>query len=273
VACGAAPEALPRILARLHCLRAWWGRRQQREEVPEAPDDAQLAATLAEGLDVARRAHAALDGWGACLALLDEIDRLDRAQGASDHERTKTRFHRVTPLVRLERMVEAREVIEACLEGFRRVRDTRGEASALSALADVAAETGDAIEAIALEREALAVRERFAGAGERALSHGRLASLLHRGGQPAEAVEHGLAAAAYQIAAGMTPRAELRELLARAAALSPLPRLSDVLDRPALAALRRTLGERGLSSEGVQASIDELLSGAPRSADRPGAEP
>jgi tetratricopeptide (TPR) repeat protein len=278
---GGAAEALDGIEARLALLRSLWERRQRGEEVAEAPDDGVLAGTFAAGLDIARRASAELERWGVCLELLDELEQLDRALGAAEHELTRERFHRWMPLARLGRTAEAIEVIEGCLEGFRRARDARGEVRALSALASVRAEQGDLEAATELEREALVARERFASPSERAGAHVRLACFLRRGGRAAEAADHALVAAAYQLAAAQDARVELRELCAcaaeaagpgpapeagegssrsgaRASVLAPVPRLVSVLDRPAFAPLRRFLSERGIAAEALQARIDDL---------------
>ncbi|MCC6558131.1 MAG: hypothetical protein IT372_34720, partial [Polyangiaceae bacterium] len=267
VARGAAAEAEPAIRAHVDRLHGYWERRLRGEDLREAPDDAFLADTLAAALDVARRASAALERWEACLDLVDELERLGRAIGAADLDRTQVRFHRVTPLIRLGRLVEAAAVIEVCLEGFRRARELRGEARALSTLAAVRADLGDVEAAVALEREALAVRERSAGPVERAASHARLAALLHRAGVASEAAEHGLAAAAYQLASGHDPHPELRDLAARAAAApgSPAPRLlrlAALVERPAFLTLRRSLSERGVSVEALQARLDDLFAQA-----------
>ena len=270
VARGAAEAALPAIEGHLERLRGYWDRRQGGEELREAPNDAVLADTLAAALDVARRANAALERWEPCLELLAELERLGRTIGAADHYRTHVRFYRVTPLIRLGRFDEATAQLEFCIEGFRRARDLRGEARALSALANVYAELGDPPAAAALEYEALAVRERSAGPAERAFSHARLAGLLHRAGQPGEAAEHGLAAAAYQLASGHDPHPELRDLAARvgragAGEGAPAPRLlrlAALLERPAFLTLRRSLGERGVPIDALQARLDDLFARA-----------
>jgi hypothetical protein len=109
-------------------------------------------------------------------------------------------------------------------------------------------------------------------------------------------VDHALAAAVYQLAAGQDARAELRGLCvcaleiqkppatpsapetelgeggsrsgARASLLASVPRLAALLDRPAFAPLRRFLSERGAAVEGLQARVDELAVQALASVDR-----
>ena len=256
---GDAAGAWDGIEERLAALRGFWERSQAGEEVPEAPDEAALASTFASALDAARRAAAALERWSACLARLEELERVDRSVGATEHELMRERFHRWTPLTRLGRTEEAAEVIEVCLEGFRRARDTRGEVRALSAMASVRAAQGAMMAAVELEREALAARERFANPGERAGSHRRVASFLHRAGIPGEAAEHALAAVVYQLASGQDARAELRDLAGHAAEAGAVPRLAAQLERPVFTPLRRFLGERGVSLDGLQARVEDML--------------
>ncbi|WP_197041277.1 CHAT domain-containing protein [Chondromyces apiculatus] len=292
-----AVQALPEIERRVEVLRELWRQRPHDEEEPLGAEDVQLGGALVTGVDVARRASAALERWEACLALLDELEVLDRGLGAADLDLSRERFHRWTPLVRLGRMAEATEVIEGCLEGFRRARDTRGEVRALSALASVRAELGDLEGAAALEREALSARERFASAGERAIAHCRLASMLGRAGRPVDALDNVLAAVAYQLAAGQDASAELRALaiyaLEAAALDAPaetapdgpptdaalqsgsrpllpavMPRLASLLERPSFASVRKFLSERGVSLEVLQVRIDDLFAHAAAGVER-----
>ncbi|AKT39690.1 AAA family ATPase [Chondromyces crocatus] len=283
-----AAAALPAIEERVATLRGLWTGRPDTEESALNSESTQIGSALATGLDVARRANAELERWDVCLSLLDELEALDRDLGAAELEMSRERFHRWTPLARLGRTAEATEVIEGCLEGFRRARDTRGEVRALSALATVHAEVGDFEAATGLEREALSARERFASASERAVAHCRLASLLVRAGSAVEAMENALAAVAYQLAAGQEARAEFRLLAmsardaanlavredtgdvasssdvvlqsgARPVLLSSVPRLTSLLERPPFASVRKFLAERGVSIDMLQGRIDELL--------------
>jgi tetratricopeptide (TPR) repeat protein len=209
---GRAGEALPAIEAKLAEVRSWWARRQRGEPVPETTSDEELARTMLAGLDVAREANRLLERWKPCLDLLGEMEQVQRALGAGEYEIARTRFNRYVPLRRLGKLDEARGVLEGCLEVFRRVGDVTGEANALSALASVWNALGDPGQALALERQALALFERLPDPGDRAVSHFNLAIYLHTTGSPDEARSHQLAALAYLVVTGLDPRDYFRNL-------------------------------------------------------------
>jgi tetratricopeptide (TPR) repeat protein len=246
-------------------LRSWWVRRQRSEPVPETLDDEQLARTLMVGLDVAHQANRALEHWQPCLDLLGETEQVQRALGTGEHDIAITRLNRCYPLRKLGKLDEARAVLEGCLEIYRRVGDVTREARALSGLAAVWNALGDPRQALALERQVLALRERLPDPGYRAISHNNLANFLHATGAPDEARAHQLAALVYRLVTGLDTRSWLRYLADRireAAAQGErfdLPRLAAVVEAPAFAPMRAFLQERGADLPGLQARIDEIV--------------
>ncbi len=90
--------------------------------------------------------------------------------GEGEYELAKTRFNLCFPLLRLNRLGEAQQVLERSLTGFRDVGDLSNEANALSALADLWNERKD--------REQDSMRQ--AAAAGRRYELPRLADLLER---------------------------------------------------------------------------------------------
>jgi tetratricopeptide (TPR) repeat protein len=265
---GRAAEALPAIEAKLGEVRAWWALRQQGQPVPEAPDGEVLARALVGGLDIARSANLRLERWQPCLDLLGELEQVERDLGTGEHEVARTRFNRYGPLMRLGNLAEARAVLEGCLDVFHRVDDATAEATALSALANVWHDLDDPTQAIALERRALAMRDRLPDPRDRAISHNNLANYLHAAGTPAEAPSHQLAALVYTLVTGLDPRIYLNNLAFRtrqSAARNEtftFPPLSTLLADPAFSALRAYLTSAGADLPALQARIDALVAAA-----------
>jgi tetratricopeptide (TPR) repeat protein len=266
---GRAEEALPAVEESVAEVRGFWDRRAKGERVREAPDDEALARTFVGGLDIAEDASRALERWQACLDLLAEIEQVKRAVGASEHEQARARFNTHFPLLRLGRVAEAKAVLAGCLDTFRRADDVTSEATALSALADVWNHLGDSHHAAAVERRALALRERLPDPENRASSHGNLAGYLHAIGSPAEAGAHDLANLVYTLATGLDLHLPLRNLdnrIRQSAARDEhydLPRLTDILSTPAFAPLRTFLADRNISADDLQSRIDALLAHIP----------
>ncbi|HEX3555412.1 MAG TPA: tetratricopeptide repeat protein [Thermoanaerobaculia bacterium] len=266
---GEAERALPEIESRLQEVRGWWRRHREGETVPEAPDAVALGRALTGGLDIAKDANQALERWEACLGLLTELEEAERALGEGEHEMARTRFNRYGPLLRLGRLDEAQEVLESCLEIFRAVGDLSMEAKSLSALSDLWNEREDREQAVGLGRQALAARNRLSDLVGRSISHGNLANYLDRLGEAEEAARHRLVAIVYDLVMGHRQflATDLRNLaiLMRNATASgkryELPRLAELVARPEFEALRRTLAERNVGVEALQAEIDRLVAG------------
>jgi tetratricopeptide (TPR) repeat protein len=248
-------------------VRGWWRRRREGETVPEAPDAVLLGRVLVSGLDIARQANLALKRWQPCLDLLEEIEATDRSLGEGEHELARTRFNRYGPLLRLGRFDEAQHLLQDCLQVFRQVDDPTMQSKALSALADLWDERGDRGQAVALQRQALAIRNRLPDLADRSISHGNLSNYLDRLGERPEAARHMLAAIVYDLVIDQCQllriyRNNLGILMRRAAAKEKryeLPRLADLLERPEFAALRQVLTNGGVDLEQLQEAIDTLV--------------
>jgi tetratricopeptide (TPR) repeat protein len=264
---GDAERALPEIERRLDEVRGWWRRRREGETVPEAPDAVLLGRVLVSGLDIARQANLALKRWQPCLDLLEEIEATDRSLGEGEHELARTRFNRYGPLLRLGRFDEAQHLLQGCLQVFRQVDDLTNQSKALSALADLWDERGDRGQAVALERQALAVRNRLPDLADRSISHGNLSNYLDRLGERPEAARHMLAAIVYLVVIRHQEHlnivlSNLGIHMSRAAASGSrydLPPLAELLERPDLEALRQVLTDGGVNIEALQAQLDALV--------------
>jgi len=261
---GKAERALPEIESRLHEVQAWWEWHRAGEPVPEAPDTVPLARTLIGSLDIARQAYVALERWEAALRLAIQHEEILGALGEVEHELALARLNQHGPLLRLGRLDEAQSVIESCLEAFRHVGDLPNEAKALSALADLWNWREDCEQAAGLERQALAVRNRFSDLVSRSISHGNLAVYLDLVAAE-EAARHRLARIAYVLVTGHGPFLamelyNLAILMRRAAASGgryELPRLAELLARPEFEPLQRTLAEWNVALDGLQAQVDQ----------------
>ncbi len=183
---GEAEAALPQIETRLDDVRDWWVRHRAGEEVADAPDPVDLGGALISALDIARSANQALKRWQACLELLNETEETKRALGEGELELARTRFNRYFSLLNLGQLGQAQEVLEGCLVVFRRVDDLTNQAKALAALADLWGVRGDIAQAVALQRQALAVRDRLPDLAGRSASHGNLSIYLDRAGRGRE---------------------------------------------------------------------------------------
>lgn len=262
---GQVEQARATIDERLGEVRAWWEQRRRGESVADAPNDALLARTLAGGLNIACQADLALERWQGCLDLSGEIEELERTLGAGELVLANTRFNQYRPLIQLDRLTEAKQVVEGCLEVFRRAQERSAEAIALSALAHIWDELGNVAQAIAIERAALDVHERLPNPAVRGTSQHNLSSYLHKAGYADEAAPHWLAGLVYPLATGHDQLLSLKGLpwhihqaSTRGERFDP-PRLSDLLARPAFAPLRAFLAERGVAADDLQPRIDALI--------------
>lgn len=264
---GGARRALTEIEARLAQVRTWWRRHQAGEAVPEAPEPVFLGRALIGAMDIAEEGHQALEHWEVCLELLAEIEVTKQALGESRHELAVTRFNRYGPLLELRRFAEARRDLEGCLTVFREVGDSAHEAKVLSALANLWYEQGDPEQAVALQRQALAVTNRLPVLEGRSISHNNLSNYLSRLGEEEEAARHLLAAITYDLLTGH------RQLLfnhlhnlsvdlrrdAAAGRTYALPRLAVLLARPEFEPLRHTLDQFNADPAALQSAIDPLV--------------
>ncbi|MES1244366.1 MAG: tetratricopeptide repeat protein [Acidobacteriota bacterium] len=261
-----AEQALPEIESRLQEVRDW--RRQcAGEPVADTPDPVFLARALISGLNLAGQANLALARWEACLSIVTEIEKIQRELSEGEHELARTRFNRNGPLLQLGQLDEAQRVLENCLGVFRGADDLPREAKALGALADLWDKRGDREQAADLQRQALAVCNRLSDLADQSISHGNLANFLGRLGEVEEAARHRLAQLAYDLVMDhgqflAIGRRNLAILMSHAAVLGgryELPRLTDLLARPEFEPIQRTLTERNVGLDELQARIDEIV--------------
>ncbi|MDP3589062.1 MAG: tetratricopeptide repeat protein [Methylobacter sp.] len=260
-------QALPEIELRLQQLRGWWQQSQQGQTPAEAPDKEFLQRVLIGALDIARSAYQHFENWQGCLDLIQETVDLQKARSDSEHEQARRLFNSYGPLLRLERFDQAQAVLEKCLEVDKKADDLAGQASDLSALADLWDERGNHLQAIALERQALALRERLDDPQDRAISHGNLANYLAKAGDYPACAAHSLALVIYCILTGH--RQGLKTALsnhviaikeaAETGASYRLPLLQELARQSEFAVLRDFIQARGQAIEALQAAVDELL--------------
>jgi tetratricopeptide (TPR) repeat protein len=161
---------------------------------------------------------------------------------------------------------EAQQLLENCLPIFKNANDSLNQGNTLSALAHIWKELGDLSQAIALERQSLAICDSLAYPEYRAVSHGNLSNYLHLEGQIEAATNHRLAQMIYYIVIGNHQRLFADECLGNltfAIQQNPhhyfLPKLNNLLRIPEFEALRCFLQEFEVNLDEVQGKIDELL--------------
>ncbi len=162
-------------------------------------------------------------------------------------------------------------MLEGCLAVYRKFDDVTRQARALSALADLWDERGDIALAVALERQALAVRDRLPDLADRSISHGNLSIYLERAGEAAESARHLLARLCYNLISGHQQHlsialGSLHSRLRRSSGDYELPRVAALLERPEFGALRQALADFGTDSEQLQTAVDGLVAEARRRA-------
>ncbi len=265
---GRAYEALPEIESRLERVEEWWRKHRARQPTPEAPDPEFLTRVLIGALDIAMQAHSAGEDWERALSRTDAILEVMRALQRPAEDIGSTRMDRANVLGRLRRFDEAKAELEAGLTIFR--NDPARSAAILSSLAELFNEQSDLRSAIETGCRALALREQFPNPGNRANSHGNLASYLDRSGllaDRAESVRHQLAALAYRLITGLGQ--DLRDSMrsyanvfrrAHTEGTEPaVPRIDELLADPAFQPLEAWLRKRGVDREELQAAVDEFL--------------
>jgi len=287
------------IATRLDRLRAWWQAHQQGNPPAEAPDHDVLGRALVGGLGIAENAtrasaeiatgEAARADWQTCLELLEEAEQTQAALGIGKFDRLATTFNKYGPLIRLfrldqnpQRLSETEQLLHEYRDAFRDAGDALREAKALSGLADVWDERGDARQAAELERQALSLKNSLPDALVRSVSHNNLASYLGRldgngvgrewtrvkDGQEcpsyrvSSAGRHRLAAIVYLHELGQEPWVH-RSLQNLAIELRrgryELPKLDELLDDGEFSALSRWLTERGVDRDQLRQALDARI--------------
>jgi hypothetical protein len=164
---------------------------------------------------------------------------------------------------------------------FKRQEALAHQTNALSALADVWDNRGNVAQAIALERQALSLRNRLPDPRARAMSHGNLANYLAKAGRTDEMTRHELAAGIYVLASGYGQHVStwLRNLRVRMRLASSsgrqyrLPAISAQLALPEFADLKHFLQGRQVEVAQLQAKVDQLVEQVRQAAAGDGLDP
>ena len=140
------------------------------------------------------------------------------------------------------------------------------QANVLSSLAQVWDERGDLAQAIGLERQALALRNKLPNPSDRAISHESLSIYFDNAGQQEAGTQHLLAAITYYLVIGSGGiQNALRNLgfrMRRAAAAGQrydLPRLAALLALPEFSALGQFLAQYSVDVAALQAQVDQII--------------
>nr|WP_294508146.1 CHAT domain-containing protein [uncultured Rhodopila sp.] len=129
-----------KVLREVNRLRA------QMPTLPDPPDanDWSIAVWNVREilLDTGRETALRLKQWQVCLDLEAEIVRSEEERGAPALQRARTRFKSHGPLLRLQRHLKARALLEDCLTTFQRENAIPELAAGYSALADLESTLG-----------------------------------------------------------------------------------------------------------------------------------
>jgi PAS domain-containing protein len=206
------------VLAALEQYRA------RMKDLPEQSDAEEVTTpwNVREGLlSVGHTAAVGLMQWETALALNAELVKYQRQRGADEFELAGSRFNDYSPLLRLGRDKDARDLLEYCRAVFERESALYELSAVYSALADLEDEEGHPASAARFEQAALRYTYQTGGPEDCAVSHNNLANYIERaeGGEPDAVLAHRLAAGVIrvQISSG-TLRTTIRNL-----ALSSLP--------------------------------------------------
>ncbi|MDM8536119.1 CHAT domain-containing protein [Desulfobacterales bacterium HSG17] len=266
---GQVKEALPKIEAILSKLRNWWQSHKKGQNIPHAPDAAFLSRVLISALDIASAAHQSLKNWQNCLDLDKETEETKQVLGESEHELARTKYNQYGALIRLGKLSEAQQVLEGCLQVFKKADDLTMQSKTLSGLANIWKERGDLPRAIELEQQALAVKERLDDPGTLAVSHGNLSNYLYASGKMEDSAFHRLAQMVYRIITnnkqGLTHCLRNLAIHIKQGAQTNTPytlaNLATLLTNPEFAALTRFLKKWEVDIDELQGKIDELVAG------------
>ncbi|MGE0084246.1 MAG: hypothetical protein AB7S75_07460 [Desulfococcaceae bacterium] len=267
---GKGREVLPEIESRLKEIRGWYHRSRKGETLPEAPEPMYLSRVLISGLDIAMNANLQIENWEACLSLLKETEQTEQENGAGRQELFRTRFNQYGPLMKLDRLDEAQQVLGECLAVFREANDLTNQSKALSALANIWDERGDMGQAIALAKQALAICNQLPDPAERAISHGNLSNYLNKAGKIEDGAKHMLADIIYRFLSkrfDILPISlnNLKNLIQRAAQSGSrydLPRIAALLSLPEFEALHSFLQHRQVDMGQLQETVDQMVAQA-----------
>jgi len=196
----------------------------------------------------------ALGRWQQALDLTSEVTTSQRGRGASSLDTARTRFNNYAPLLKLEHLAEAEQLLRDCQDVFESVSDIRLLGKVYAARAQLEDQRDHLQEAVELQRTSLRLLYVDPNPREIATMHQNLATHLSRAsaGNRAERRAHRLAAALLRHLTGDT-----HELTAALRALATdLRRETEHPDAPALPA---TLAEvTGLVDAGDGIRFGEL---------------
>ncbi|MGH8899130.1 MAG: AAA family ATPase, partial [Egibacteraceae bacterium] len=136
-----------------------------------------------------------LGRWEEALAFNAEAADSERRRGASRLDQARTRFNDYGPLLRLDRLGEARVMLLDCRQVYEDAHALAGLGKVLTALADVEGRLGRTGSAVRLEQDALRLKYAAGDPDDVAVSHFNLATYQQRAGQDAGVVAHRLACA------------------------------------------------------------------------------
>jgi tetratricopeptide (TPR) repeat protein len=265
---GQADAALPQIEERLSKIEGWWTATRAGLPTPDAPNREFLARAMISALDIARQAHYAKRQWEAALKRIDAAIEIGQELKLPPGAIAASRFNRANMLGQLKRYSEAKLEFEACLDIFE--NDPVNRAKVLNSLAGLYDDIGDFAQAIAQARRALTLANAMPEPEGRAISHENLANYLGKAGERqdlAESARHRLVAFVYFRATEATQRLKtsfhnyvITFAAAPLTATEPnIPRLAELLDYPAFAALNEWLVQQQVDLGDLQAAVDEFL--------------
>jgi tetratricopeptide (TPR) repeat protein len=267
-------ESLPIVEKLLAQVHAWWVQHISGESSPEAPDPVMLARVLIGALDVAREGHMSIGDHSLALDRVEATLQVHLKINSPREDIGRTRVTRANILAQMpNRLEEARIELEDCLAMFRDKSNLIP--TVLSSLATLFGKQGDYVQAISLQRRALALRVQAPNVVDRTISHNNLANYLKRDESPSaygESNRHQLAALVYRIVANLG-RDIQGSLIAYATDLRRahaagrgfhVPRVATLLADPAFAALDLWLRQRHVDLVQLQADVDQFLDQARR---------
>lgn len=264
---GLIKQTVPEIETRLKQLRHWWHQCELGETVEAAPDKDALLTTFVDILNLAQQAQRSLGEWQNCLDLLDEIESLYQHQNADEYAYAIAQFNRYVPLYNLGDTEQVQSILESCLTTFSQAKDNAAQAAVLSALADFWCKKEDALKAVDLERQALAIREQHDNLEERAVSHSNLCNYLGKVGQQDLSASHFIAALVYFMVLQHEKYVNLmlsnlaidiRQAIEQAENFR-IPSLATVLEHPEFVVLHAFLTSAQLNPDEIQPIITQLI--------------
>jgi tetratricopeptide (TPR) repeat protein len=217
-------------------------------------------------LDTLSRAARALGRWQLALDFSAELGGLLTRRGASEGQHATYEVNNYSPLLQLDRIADARDLLIRCREVFKATNDIAHLGVTLSGLAEVEQRLDHLDRAIDLERDALRLEYLAGQPIAIASSHGHLAKILgHTGADPQHIAAHRLAAAliSYQTGSGKlrVHLAALGHLLARDAAAVPISfaELCRIVDQVPGVDLAQLLDRLPRRARDPQTAVEEVL--------------